>query len=144
VASSKKVIRFCISKKLLEGIRRKELKNKGFSLIEVLIGLIILAIGLLAIAGMQMTSVKGNFFSHYLTQASYVGQDRLEFLDNTPIDSPQLQAGNYNDGTVTISGMVFNRTYTVNVNGDLRTISYTVSWNDGVNRNISFSTIRSQ
>ena len=120
------------------------MKKKGFTLIEVLIGLIILAIGLLAIAGMQITSVKGNFFSHYLTQASYVGQDRLEFLDNLPIDSPQLQAGNYNDGTVTISGIVFNRTYTVNVNGDLRTITYSVSWNDGVNRNISFSTIRSQ
>ena len=119
-----------------------KVNKKGFSLIEVLIGLIILAIGLLAIAGMQITSVKGNFFSHYLTQASYVGQDRLEFLDNTPIDSPQLQAGNYNDGTVAISGIVFNRSYTVAINGDFRTITYTVSWNDGVNRSISFSTIR--
>jgi type IV pilus assembly protein PilV len=121
-----------------------KLNKKGFSLIEVLIGLVILAIGLLAIAGMQMVSVKGNFFSHYLTQASYAAQDRLEFLDNLPIDDVQLQPGNHNDGTVTISGMVFNRTYTVNVNGDLRTISYTVLWNDGVNRNISLSTIRSQ
>ena len=75
-------------------------------------GLVLLAIGLLAIARMQITSVKGNFFSHYLTQASYVGQDRLEFLDNLPINSAQLQAGNYNDGTVTISGIVFNRSYT--------------------------------
>jgi type IV pilus assembly protein PilV len=119
-----------------------KLNKKGFSLIEVLIGLVLLAIGLLAIAGMQITSVKGNFFSHYLTQASYVGQDRLEFLDNTSIDSPQLQAGNYNDGTVTISGIVFNRSYTVAINGDFRTITYNVSWNDGVNRSISFSTNR--
>jgi type IV pilus assembly protein PilV len=120
------------------------LNKKGFSLIEVLIGLVLLAIGLLAIAGMQITAVKGNFFSHYLTQASYAAQDRLEFLDNLPIDDAQMLAGNHNDGTVTISGMVFNRTYTVNVNGDLRTISYIVSWNDGVNRNITLSTIRSQ
>jgi type IV pilus assembly protein PilV len=119
-----------------------KLNKKGFSLIEVLIGLVLLAIGLLAIAGMQITAVRGNFFSHYLTQASYVGQDRLEFLDNTPIDSPQLQAGNYNDGTVTISGIVFNRSYTVAINGDFRTITYNVSWNDGVNRSISFSTNR--
>jgi type IV pilus assembly protein PilV len=120
------------------------LNKKGFSLIEVLVGLVLLAIGLLAIAGMQITSAKGNFFSHYLTQASYAAQDRMEFLDNLTIDDAQLQPGNHNDGTVTISGMVFNRTYTVNVNGDLRTISYTVLWNDGVNRNISLSTIRSQ
>ena len=120
------------------------MNKKGFSLIEVLLGLVLLAIGLLAIAGMQMTSVKGNFFSHYLTQASYVAQDRLEFLNNLPINSPQWQAGSYNDGTVTISGIVINRTYTINVNGDLRTIIYTVSWNDGVSRNIFFSTIRTQ
>jgi type IV pilus assembly protein PilV len=116
--------------------------KKGFSLIEVLIGLTILAIGLLAIGAMQINAVKGNFFSHYMTQASYVGQDRLEFLDTLPLTDPQLMAGVHNDGTVTISGMVFNRTYTVNISGDLRTITYMVLWNDGVNRNISFSTIR--
>jgi type IV pilus assembly protein PilV len=123
--------------------RRKKLNKKGFTLIEVLIGLILLAIGLLAIAGMQIVSVKGNFISHYLTQAGYVGQDRLEFLDHLPVDSAELQPGNHHDGTVTISGVVFNRLYTVAVNGDLRIITYLVSWNDGVHRSLSFSTIRS-
>ena len=122
--------------------------KKGFSLIEVLIGLVLLAIGLLAIAGMQITAVKGNFFSHYLTQASYAAQDRLEFLDNLPIDDVQLQPGNHNDGTVPISGITFNRTYTVTVvndpSGSYNIINYTVAWNDGVNRNITLSTIRSQ
>jgi type IV pilus assembly protein PilV len=125
--------------------KRKEIKmnKKGFTLIEVLIGLIILSVGLLAIAGMQITAVRGNFFSHYLTQASYVGQDRLELLNNMPVDSAELQAGNHNDGTTTISGIVFNRSYTVVVNGDIRAITYTVRWNDGVDRTISFATIRS-
>ena len=72
--------------------------KKGFTLTEMLIGLVFLAIGLLAIAGMQATSVRGNFFSHYLMQASYTAQDRLEFLDNLPYDSLQLQQGNHNDG----------------------------------------------
>lgn len=119
------------------------MNKKGFTLIEVLVGLVLLAIGLLAIAGMQISAVRGNFFSNYLTQASYVGQDRLEFLDNLPIDSAELQAGSHNDGTVTVAGIVFTRTYTVNIAGDLRRITYAVSWNDGVVRNISFSTIRS-
>lgn len=119
------------------------MNNKGFTLIEVLIGLVILAVGLLAIAGMQIASVRGNFFSHYLTQGSYVGQDRLEFLDNLPIGSPELNAGTHNDGTITVAGIVFTRTYTVAINGDQRRITYTVSWNDGVARTISFSTIRS-
>jgi len=119
------------------------MNKKGFTLIEVLIGLIVLSVGLLAIAGMQITAVRGNFFSHYLTQASYVGQDRLELLNNMPVDSAELQAGNHNDGTTTISGIVFNRSYAVVVNGDTRMITYTVRWNDGMNRTISFATIRS-
>jgi prepilin-type N-terminal cleavage/methylation domain-containing protein len=120
-------------------------QGAGFTLIEVLIGLVILAFGLLAIAGMQVTSLKGNFFSHYLTQASYASQDRLEFLDNLSYSSNELLAGNHNDGTTTISGVVFNRSYTVvdDPNG-YKIINYTVTWNDGVNRSIAFSTIRSQ
>ena len=121
------------------------MNNKGFTLIEVLIGLVILAVGLLGVGAMQVSAVKGNFFSRYLTQASYVGQDRLEFLDTLPINDPLLDAGNHNDGSVTIAGIVFNRGYTVivDVTGDLKTIVYMVSWNDGANRNISFSTIKS-
>ncbi len=120
------------------------MNKQGFTLIEVLIGLVLLAIGLLAIAGMQMTSVKGNFFSHYLTQANYAGQDRLEFLDNIPIASNELTAGNHNDGKATIAGIDFNRSYTVADVGGYKVINYTISWNDGVNRNIVLSTIRSQ
>ena len=124
------------------------MNKKGFTLIEVLVGIVILAIGLLAIASMQVTSVRGNFFSNYLTQASYVGQDRLEFLDSLDYSSSsnnELSAGNHNDGTTPISGIVFNRSYTVvdDPNG-YKIINYTIRWNDGVNRSIAFSTIRSQ
>jgi len=119
-------------------------KQKGFSLIEVLIGLIFLAIGLLAIAALQTTSVRGNFFSNNLMQATYVAQDRLEFLKNLPLDSPALQAGNYNAIPAIPSGVVFSQSYTVVVSGDLKTIHYTVTWNDGIDHNVTFSTIRSQ
>ena len=119
-------------------------KQRGFSLIEVLIGLIFLAIGLLAIAALQATSIRGNIFSNNLMQATYVAQDRLEFLKNLPLDSPALQAGNYNPIPAILSGVVFNQSYTVVVSGDLKTIHYTVTWNDGMNHNVTFSTIRSQ
>lgn len=120
------------------------MNKKGFTLIEVMIGLIILAIGLLAIAGMQIASTRGNSSSKNLTQATYVAQDRLEFLRNLSLTSPQLQAGNYNDGSVTISGVLFNRSYTVAANGNLITITYTITWNGGTNHNVTFSTFRSQ
>jgi type IV pilus assembly protein PilV len=119
-------------------------KQAGFSLIEVLIGLIFLAIGLLSMASLQATSVRGNIFSNNLMQATYVAQDNLEVLKNLPLDSPRLQAGSYHPDPITISGVDFNQTYSVGVNGNLRIINYTVTWNDGIHHTVTFSTIRSQ
>jgi prepilin-type N-terminal cleavage/methylation domain-containing protein len=119
------------------------MNSKAFSLIEILLGLLILGVALLGLAQMQVTSIRGNFFSHYLTQASYVAQDRLEFLNNLPLDSAQLQAGSHNDGTANVSNIAFSRSYSVVTDGGLTSIHYRVTWNDGVGRSISFSTIRS-
>ena len=127
-------------------------KKEGFSLIEVLIGLTLLAIGLLAIAGLQVTSVRGNFFSNNLMQATYVAQDRLEFLKNISYTDGALNTGNHPNGTVRIpdlpGGIIFNRSYNVTTvndpNGNYLIIDYIVTWNDGVDHRISFSTVRSQ
>jgi type IV pilus assembly protein PilV len=119
-------------------------KQTGFSLIEVLIGLILLAIGLLAIAVLQTTSIRGNFFSNNLTLATYVAQDRLEFIKNLPLDSPALKSGNYNPASITISGVVFSQSYSVTDDNVFKTIHYNVTWNDGADHNLNFSTIRSQ
>lgn len=116
-------------------------KKDGFSLIEVLIALTFLAIGLLAIASLQVTSVRGNFFSNNLMQATYVAQDRLEYLKSLRFDDPLLSTGDHGDGTANIPGINFNRKYRVGADGNLK---YTVSWNDGANHSISFSTFKSQ
>ncbi len=54
--------------------------KKGFTLIEVLIALTILAIGLLGVALMQVTSISGNTFSREMSVATELGQDMLEKL----------------------------------------------------------------
>jgi len=124
------------------------LHHKGFSLLEVLIGLVILAVGILAIAALQTTSVRGNFFSHNLMQATYVAQDRLEFLKNVPYNDPALSVGDHPEDPVIIRGITFNRFYRIisvdDPNGDYLRIDYAVIWNDGVDHRISFSTVRSQ
>ena len=55
-------------------------RRDGFTLIEVLIALTILAIGLLGVALMQVTSISGNTFSREMSVATELGQDMLEKL----------------------------------------------------------------
>ena len=114
-------------------------------MIEVLIGLVLLAIGLLAIAGMQISSVRGNFFSRDLSQASVLGQDRLEELRNRPYGHAELTSGNYNDGLLG-TPLIFTRGYNVTVvpGTTMLTITVTVSWRDTTDHTISFTTVRSQ
>ena len=106
--------------------------------------MVFLSLGLLAMAGLHMTAILGNFNSKNLTQATYALQDRLEVLESVDFDSVALDPGEHSDGPVTISGVVFNRNYAVVTNDDLKTIQYRITWNDRTSHRVSFSTIRSQ
>jgi prepilin-type N-terminal cleavage/methylation domain-containing protein len=119
-------------------------KRKGFTLIEVVAGLIILAIGLLAIALMQITSTKSGYFSSNVTQATIFAQDKLEFLKNLSYSDSNLSGGQHNEGT--ISDTLFSRQYEVveDAGNSMKTITVSVHWTDRVNHSISFSTIRSK
>jgi type IV pilus assembly protein PilV len=120
---------------------------KGFTLLEVLAALVILAFGLLALAGLHITSIRGNSFSHHLSLATVAAQDRLEFLKNLPLNDNRLLPNQYNEQPVRLSGMSFEGTYSVtqaNNTSNLRTIQYTVRWNDGRDHSVTFTTQRGQ
>jgi type IV pilus assembly protein PilV len=121
--------------------------KKGFSLIEVLIGLVVLAFGLLSIAAMQIVSIKGGYFSNNITRATVLAQNRLEDLKllafNQNSTDPALSGGEHNDGAIPNS--VFTRNYTVQDTAPtLKTITVTVRWVDRGDHNISLSTMRAQ
>lgn len=53
-------------------------KQYGATLIEVLVTLVVLAIGLLGIAGLQTMSIKSNQSAYYRSQASFLAYDITE------------------------------------------------------------------
>ena len=61
--------------------------NKGFTLIEVLIAIVILSIGLLGMASLTVGIIKGNKFSNNLTTATTLGQDKMEDMRRTGYSS---------------------------------------------------------
>jgi prepilin-type N-terminal cleavage/methylation domain-containing protein len=118
--------------------------RKGFTLTEVLLGFVILAVGILAIAAMQITSTRGGYFSNNVTRATIFAQDKLEYLKNLSYRNSDLSSGQHNEGT--ISDTIFSRQYTIveDAGNSMKTITVTVQWTHRGNHSISFSTIRSK
>ena len=77
-------------------------KEKGFTLIEVLFAITILAFGLLAVASMQTGAIQGNLFASGKTGAVTWAQDRMERLMALPY-TPGLNSGTVPQDIYTIS-----------------------------------------
>jgi type IV pilus assembly protein PilV len=73
-------------------------KQHGFTLIEVLVTLVIMAVGLLGLAGMQVTSLKNNESAYQRSQAAQMAYD---MLDRMRVNSAGVANGDYNDIDVT-------------------------------------------
>lgn len=63
---------------------RRRLNNKGFTLLELLIALVVLAFGMMGVAGMILASVRGNAFGTMMMQVNALVQDKIEEMRNTP------------------------------------------------------------
>jgi type IV pilus assembly protein PilV len=54
----------------------------GFTLIEVMVSVIVLAIGVLGLAPLMAVSITGNAFSNEATRANVIAQDKIEEFKN--------------------------------------------------------------
>ncbi|MCW9058776.1 MAG: type IV pilus modification protein PilV [Gammaproteobacteria bacterium] len=133
---------FNLKRKTKNPIQRWQ-KCQGFSLMEVLVSVLVLAIGLLGIAAMQGISMQGNHSAYMRTQASYLG---YEIIDIMRANRDLAVGGSYNinyGATVSGSGIASvdmgawrNRIAAllpqgdsaIVQNGDVFTVS--VRWND--------------
>jgi type IV pilus assembly protein PilV len=70
---------------------KKSQKDQGFTLIEVLIAITIFAVGLLAVATMQISAINVNSTAGQITTRMTWAQDKLEELMALPYSDPWLQ-----------------------------------------------------
>ncbi len=128
-------------------------EEKGFSLIELLISLTILAFGMLAVGGMQITSAKGGFSSNNVTTATVLAQSKLEelkrFSYTLSYTDPRLAEGKHNEeflpGSNLPETIYFSRVSDIaDISSTMKVITVTVRWTDAGEHSISLKTIRSR
>ncbi len=110
--------------------------EKGFSLLEVMIGLLILAVGLLAVAGLVTMTIKTNAYGNHLTEASTFAQAKME-----EFRSAHPAVGDGSDIVKGMTGVRFTRRWSVKANGEMKIITVMVEWIDKTNHSIELSTI---
>jgi type IV pilus assembly protein PilV len=70
-------------------------KNSGFTLIEVLIAMMVLAVGLLGLAGLQATGLKNNLSAYNRSQATQLAYDMADRMRANVANAETLDASVY-------------------------------------------------
>lgn len=99
---------------------KKKLNADGFTILEVMIGLVIFSLGLLLLMSMMVISIQGNEWSEHHTQSIQLIREKMEQLKNTP--ETALTSGNDAVG-------LYSRSWRVTqVNSELKGVSVKVTW----------------
>ncbi|MBW2066494.1 MAG: prepilin-type N-terminal cleavage/methylation domain-containing protein [Deltaproteobacteria bacterium] len=107
-----------------ENLERRE---NGFTLLEVLVAISILAVGLLAVASMQTAAISGNQLGYRYTESGTLAQDRLEWLMAQPYTSAALSVGTDKGDPIGGAPSGYTITYDVaNAGGGINALVVTV------------------
>jgi hypothetical protein len=112
-----------------------------------MVALVVLSIGLLAVAQLFPAGSRGQVQDRMLTSANYFAQEKIEQLTNVPWADPGLIVGRHPTGTATEAlgtGGQWQRFYTVAVMAapldNLKKVTVTVNWAAGGSRSVTATT----
>lgn len=127
--------------------------SKGFSLLEVLLGITVFMIGMLGVTALNISSLKSNTFSGNMSEAVIIAGDKLEELMAIDFEDEKLSAGDHiqdedGDGNFDPVGKngIFRVSWSVIDSDPLpentKTVNVTVEWDiKDVTRTMSMDTI---
>lgn len=108
--------------------------NRGFTLIELMVAMVVLAFGILGFMFLQTRSIEGRLFSREMNRAITIAQQQMDILMGLDFNNSFLSIGNHptaaedtadgnNDNQLTINyqNFLYNITWTsspIDVDGD--------------------------
>jgi Tfp pilus assembly protein PilV len=111
--------------------QRRLSRDAGFSFIDTMLALVILTVGVLALADLQIISSSGNKSSQGLTTAASLGEAKLETIKSTPYANVVAEPPTPVTGA---DGTTYTRVVTVTNNSPMtntKTVTVTLTWTDG-------------
>ena len=70
-------------------------EEKGFTILEIVIGVSIFLVGMLGVAAMEISAIRAEAFSIRLTEATMLARSTFEELMSAPYSDSRLDAPNY-------------------------------------------------
>ena len=130
----------------LEKYRQSHLiskNNTGRTMIEVLIAMAIIAISLVVVGSMVLSTARNNKAGNILTIATMLAREKIEYMKTLPIDHMKAQcSGDF--ATEYLKGRTFKRVCQVSssFSETAKIIEVTVSWNrQGQHREVVLKTL---
>jgi|GEM_PF-1815148 len=131
--------------KFIQSIIPGKLTNReGFTLIELMISLVVLAFGILGFLFLQGRAVQGRVFAREMSRATFVAQSKMEELLSMDFDNSQISTGTHptageggtnalGTGTLVLSEPLGNFNYYTNwvvrtSSPKVKSIQMTVTW----------------
>jgi prepilin-type N-terminal cleavage/methylation domain-containing protein len=109
------------------------MRQKGFSLLELMVALGILSAGVLGLLSLSVTTLKANYLSQNSTAALQLAQEKMEFLKALPFE--EMKGGSESGLTAGTVRTLFRRETIVNKQGayGLAEITVRVLWPSPMN-----------
>jgi prepilin-type N-terminal cleavage/methylation domain-containing protein len=119
------------------------LDERGFTLIELFTAIVLLTIGLLGTAALTGGVVKGNIAAKNLSTATAIAQSCLQENRRVGYTSAGTTGCTTTTTNVPLGGVTFSRALVVTAGTNVKTLTVTVTWNEGIvgTKTLSMSTV---
>ena len=120
-------------------------RSRGFSLVEALVALLVLSIGLLGIAGLQLTAMRNNQAAYLRSQAVALADDILERIranrgalaayavalgDDPPATPSTMAETDLRTWLLTLGALLPSGDGAITVNGPANRVTVTTQWQE--------------